>query len=64
MKLPKQDEDFGQTLGVYGFGQEFFIHWPIFGPFSPRDTVGMIGDLFLHPVTYLPDSGIAVGIRS
>lgn len=64
LKLPKQDEDLGQTLGVYGFGQGFYIHWPIFGPSSPRDTVGMIGDLFLHPVTYLSDSGIAAGLRT
>jgi phospholipid-binding lipoprotein MlaA len=64
LKLTKQDEDLGQTLGVYGFGQGFYIHWPIFGPSSPRDTVGMIGDLFLHPVTYLSDSGIATGLRT
>ncbi len=53
IKLAKQDEDFGQTLGVYGLGQGFFINWPIFGPSSPRDTVGMVGDFFLHPFTYL-----------
>jgi len=64
VNLPKQDEDFGQTLGVYGIGQGFYIHWPIFGPSSPRDTVGMIGDLFLHPVTYLADPEIGAGIRS
>ncbi len=64
IKLPKQDADFGQTLGVYGIGQGFYIHWPIFGPSSPRDTVGMIGDMFLHPVTYLDDSLVATGIRT
>ena len=50
--LVKQDEDFGQTLGVYGVGQGFYINWPIFGPSSPRDTVGLVGDFFLHPFTY------------
>ena len=40
INLSKQDEDFGQTLGAYGLGQGFFINWPIFGPSSPRDTVG------------------------
>jgi phospholipid-binding lipoprotein MlaA len=62
--LPKQDEDFGQTLGVYGFGQGFFINWPVLGPSSPRDTVGMIGDLFLHPFTYLVDSDVWFGIKA
>ena len=53
VNLPKQDADFGQTLGVYGLGQGFYINWPIWGPSSPRDTVGLIGDAFLHPFTYL-----------
>ena len=48
INLSKQDEDFGQTLGVYGLGQGFYINWPMFGPSSPRDTVGLVGDLFLH----------------
>jgi phospholipid-binding lipoprotein MlaA len=56
IKLLKQDEDFGQTLGVYGVGQGIYIHWPIFGPSSPRDTVGLVGDIFLHPFTYLTAS--------
>jgi phospholipid-binding lipoprotein MlaA len=50
--LTKQDGDFGQTLGVYGMGQGFYINWPVFGPSSPRDTVGLVGDFFLHPFAY------------
>jgi phospholipid-binding lipoprotein MlaA len=53
INLSKQDEDFGQTLGSYGIGQGFYINWPIFGPSSPRDTVGLIGDTLLRPYTYL-----------
>lgn len=51
--LTRQDEDFGQTLGAYGIGQGFYITWPIFGPSSPRDTVGLVGDSFLGPFTYI-----------
>ncbi|HPG70791.1 MAG TPA: VacJ family lipoprotein [Syntrophales bacterium] len=51
--LLRQDEDFGQTLGVYGVGQGFYIVWPFFGPSSPRDTVGMVGDFFSYPISYL-----------
>ena len=66
VNLPKQDADFGQTLGVYGLGQGFYIHWPILGPSSPRDTVGMIGDAFLHPFTYFNETRVLyvwIGIK-
>jgi len=56
LNLSKQDEDFGQTLGVYGLGQGIYIHWPILGPSSPRDTIGKVGDFFLYPLTYLTAS--------
>ncbi len=48
-----KDEDFGQTLGRYGAGPGFYITLPIFGPSSARDTVGLVADFFLDPVTYL-----------
>lgn len=51
--LLRQDEDFGQTLGSYGVGQGFYIVWPFLGPSSPRDTLGMIGDYFAYPISYL-----------
>lgn len=45
-------EDFGQTLGRWGFGQGFYIVWPIIGPSSLRDTFGRVGDYFTDPLTY------------
>ena len=62
--LVKRNEDFGQTLGVYGVGQGFFITWPILGPSSPRDTVGFVGDLFLHPFTYVGSTELWLGVRA
>ncbi|MDP1991307.1 MAG: VacJ family lipoprotein [Syntrophales bacterium] len=62
--LSKQDEDFGQTLGVYGLGQGLYINWPIFGPSSPRDTVGLAGDFFLHPFYFLAPWDVSLGIRA
>ena len=50
--LKAQEEDLGQSLGVYGLGPGIYINWPIFGPSSLRDTVGMIGDFFLDPINY------------
>jgi phospholipid-binding lipoprotein MlaA len=61
INLSKQDEEFGQTLGTYGIGQGFYINWPIFGPSSPRDTVGLIGDSFLTPYNYLTPWNAATG---
>ena len=53
MHLDPQDEDFGQTLGVYGAGPGIYINWPIFGPSSIRDTIGMAGDFFVDPLHYM-----------
>jgi phospholipid-binding lipoprotein MlaA len=48
-----QDEDLGQTLGFFGLGPGIYIHWPILGPSSLRDTVGSGVDAFLDPLNYL-----------
>ena len=53
LDIPKQDADLGQTLGIYGVGQGFYLVWPILGPSSARDSVGIAGDYFLYPVSYI-----------
>ncbi|HYA11470.1 MAG TPA: VacJ family lipoprotein [Thermodesulfovibrionales bacterium] len=62
MDIKRHDEDLGQTFGHYGIGHGFYIVWPILGPSSLRDTVGYVGDLFLHPVSYITPIETAVGI--
>jgi phospholipid-binding lipoprotein MlaA len=60
--LKMQDEDFGQTLGVWGFGPGFYINWPILGPSSVRDTFGVAADWYLHPVRwYVESPWVSVG---
>ncbi len=49
LEIPKKDADLGQTLGLYGVGQGFYIVWPFLGPSSARDSVNIAGDYFLHP---------------
>jgi len=61
--LLRQDEDFGQTLGTYGVGQGFYIVWPFLGPSSPRDTLGMIGDYFSYPISYLDPWEVWLAVR-
>ena len=53
LNIPKNEADLGQTLGVYGLGQGFYIVLPVLGPYSARDSVGIAGDYFLYPVSYI-----------
>lgn len=41
MGLEKHDEDFGQTLAVWGFDSGSYLFIPILGPSSKRDVIGV-----------------------
>jgi phospholipid-binding lipoprotein MlaA len=60
--LQKQDTDLGQTLGVYGIGHGFYIVWPFFGPSSPRDSVSIVGNQFLYPLSYFYPWYVSPGV--
>ncbi len=40
----QQNEDFGQTMGVWGLGPGPFLILPVLGPSSARDTGGLVVD--------------------
>jgi phospholipid-binding lipoprotein MlaA len=42
--LPRNRQDFGQTLGVWGFDAGPYVVLPLFGPSSVRDTAGRVVD--------------------
>ncbi|WDY59299.1 MlaA family lipoprotein [Pseudomonas sp. PSKL.D1] len=44
MGLPRQSEDFGQTLGFYGVPEGPYLMLPLFGPSNLRDTTGLVVD--------------------
>ena len=46
-------EDFGQTLGVWGVPEGPYLVLPVFGPSSPRDAVGRVGDAATSVHAYL-----------
>ena len=48
--LSYEEEDFGQTLGVWGLGDGFYIVLPILGPSSLRDGTGRVVDTLADPV--------------
>jgi phospholipid-binding lipoprotein MlaA len=51
--LEKHNEDFGQTLGYWGLGDGPYLVLPFLGPSSLRDGVGLVGDIYTWPVTYV-----------
>jgi len=44
MGFPAHDEDFGQTLGVWGVPPGPYLVLPLLGPSNPRDAVGAAAD--------------------
>lgn len=51
--LEKHEEDFGQTLAVWGVDGGGYLFWPIIGPRTVRDTVGWAIGSFVDPVSRL-----------
>jgi phospholipid-binding lipoprotein MlaA len=54
MQIERHSEDFGQTLGAWGFGPGAYLVLPIFGPSTFRDTVAL-------PVDFSGDLASKVG---
>lgn len=50
--LPKEDTDFGITLGSYGVEEGAYLVLPFFGPSTLRDAGGVVGDAAMNPLTY------------
>jgi phospholipid-binding lipoprotein MlaA len=50
--LEANDEDFGQTLAVWGVGSGPYLTLPFFGPSSMRDAPARILDFFSDPLDY------------
>lgn len=63
-ELNPSAEDLGQTLGRYGIGNGFYLVWPFLGPSTLRDSVGMVGEWFLNPVSYVEPSETYLGVRA
>lgn len=53
MGLYRNEEDFGQTLGVWGFDAGPYVFLPVFGASNLRDSVGMIVDALFNPIRYI-----------
>jgi phospholipid-binding lipoprotein MlaA len=54
MNLPAdEDEDFGQTLAVWGVKQGPYLVLPLLGPSTLRDTAGWPVNYYTDPTTYI-----------
>ncbi len=52
MKIPRPNEDFGQTLGHWGVGKGPFLVLPFLGPSNLRDGIGFLPDAYLQTELY------------
>lgn len=55
MGLAKHNEDFGQTFGKWGFGEGWYVVLPLLGPSTVRDSIGLIGDYQMDPVSHIDE---------
>jgi len=62
-RIPYNDEDFGQTLGYWGFSSGPYLVLPFFGPSSVRDGIALPVDIYVSPVyDAIGDDGVRWGL--
>ncbi len=61
--IPYNNEDFGQTLGYWGFNSGPYLVLPFFGPSTVRDGIGLPVDIYVSPVyDAVNDDGVRWGL--
>ena len=58
MGLPEHDEDFGQTLAVWGIKEGPYLMLPFFGPKTLRSLVGDLTDVLFNPLLNIDDTNL------
>ena len=61
--LPRRTEDFGQTLGVWGWETSRYVELPLFGPRTVRDVFGLVGDSPLSPLRQVEEDKVRVFLQ-
>lgn len=62
--LPRNDEDLGQTLGVWGVSSGPYLVLPFFGPSTVRDGLAAIPDAYTGPYPYIDDVRTRNSVRA
>ena len=60
--LPKEDNDFGRTLGTWGLHPGPYLVLPFFGPSDLRDGLAKLVDQFAEPQNYIRDKKTFYGV--
>lgn len=63
LDLQNQDSDLGLVLASYGVGHGFYLVWPLLGPSSPRDSVNLVGNYFIYPMSYVSPWYWGAGVK-
>lgn len=61
--LGNRTEDFGQTLGVWGWRRSRYVELPLFGPRTVRDVLGMVGDAPLSPLRQVTEDAVRIPLQ-
>ena len=61
--LERHEEDFGQTLAVWGVGQGPYIMLPILGPSTLRDTVSRPVSSFLSVTFHMTETDVNLALK-
>ncbi|NAW35504.1 VacJ family lipoprotein [Halomonas alimentaria] len=64
MEITGQEEDFGQTLGAWGWEESRYLVLPLLGPSTLRDTGGLPADMYSYPTTYIDDDETRLGLTA
>lgn len=59
----ESSEDFGQTLAVYGIPSGPYLMLPFYGPSNIRDTVGLVADGAMNPMSYFLSTVEIIAVR-
>ena len=62
--LERHEEDFGQTLGVWGVGQGPYIMLPVLGPSTLRDTLSRPVSSFLSVTFHMTETDVNIALKS
>jgi len=60
MGLPEHDEDFGQTLAVWGVKEGPYLMLPFFGPKTLRSLTGDLTDVLFNPLLNIDDTNLKI----
>jgi phospholipid-binding lipoprotein MlaA len=61
--VPRRSEDFGQTLGAWGWRSSRYVELPFFGPRTVRDVFGLAGDIPLSPIRTIEEDKIRITLQ-